>query len=345
MDEETRARFGTLEGWIEALRMAEGFYPGAEGFRIGPIRLFVQAVEGDYHVHQREEDGTESDLTGAKSLQGIPLSATAPTAAQIWAYDADLDEWVLASSAAPGAHALGGAAHTADTLAHLNTKVSDATLDDSSASRTPSAHSVASHSDTTATGAELETLTDGSTAGGLHVHVEAEITDLDHLTGAEAIAAVEGEATLDLAGDVTIAATKSLAVDTISEKTGAAGVTIDGSLLKDNLIYPDSGNADAAFGVAAGDFYLFGDVSDSDYLIFDTSGDEWIYKIANTARLTITAAGVTVAGNITVGGTVDGVDIAARDHAKYTNNEAIAAVKPQFLVDFGTEISGQEFTP
>ena len=38
------------------------------------------------------------------------------------------------------AHTLGGAAHNADTLANLNTKVSDATLDDSSTSRTPNAH-------------------------------------------------------------------------------------------------------------------------------------------------------------------------------------------------------------
>lgn len=41
------------------------------------------------------------------------------------------------------AHALGGAGHTADTLANLNSKVSDATLDDSSATRTPSAHAAA----------------------------------------------------------------------------------------------------------------------------------------------------------------------------------------------------------
>lgn len=32
------------------------------------------------------------------------------------------------------------------------------------------AHTVASHSDTTATGTELETLTDGSDAGALHIH-------------------------------------------------------------------------------------------------------------------------------------------------------------------------------
>lgn len=50
----------------------------------------------------------------------------------------------LADDQPPKAHALGGAAHVADTLAHLNTKVSDATLDDSSDSRTPLAHK-ASH--------------------------------------------------------------------------------------------------------------------------------------------------------------------------------------------------------
>ena len=42
----------------------------------------------------------------------------------------------------PAAHDLGGAGHNADTLANLNTKVSDANLDDSSASRTPTAHAL-----------------------------------------------------------------------------------------------------------------------------------------------------------------------------------------------------------
>jgi hypothetical protein len=52
----------------------------------------------------------------------------------------------------------------------LNAKVSDATLDDAGDARPPAAHTVASHSDTTATGAELDTLTDGSNADALHVH-------------------------------------------------------------------------------------------------------------------------------------------------------------------------------
>ena len=55
-------------------------------------------------------------------------------------------------------------------------------------------------------------------------------------TDAEAISAVEGEATLDLAGDVTIDGAKSLSVDVINEKDAAAGVTIDGVLLKDSAI-------------------------------------------------------------------------------------------------------------
>lgn len=47
---------------------------------------------------------------------------------------------VLADDQPPQAHALGGTKHTADTLANLNSKVSDATLDDSSDSRDPNAH-------------------------------------------------------------------------------------------------------------------------------------------------------------------------------------------------------------
>jgi hypothetical protein len=58
--------------------------------------------------------------------------------------DATLDD--SASARTPTAHNLGGAEHNADTLANLNTKVTDATLDDSSASRTPTAHA-ASHAD------------------------------------------------------------------------------------------------------------------------------------------------------------------------------------------------------
>jgi len=76
----------------------------------------------------------------AESIQGVPVSETPPTAAQILAYNAATGEIEWTAASAPGAHALGGASHTADTLANLNTKVSDATLDTSTASRPPTAH-------------------------------------------------------------------------------------------------------------------------------------------------------------------------------------------------------------
>lgn len=52
----------------------------------------------------------------------------------------------------------------------------------------------------------------------------------------EAIAAVEGEATLDLAGDVTIAAGKSLAVGAILEITADAGVAVEGVQHLDSFV-------------------------------------------------------------------------------------------------------------
>lgn len=103
-------------------------------------------------------------------------------------------------------------------------------------------------------------------------------------TDAEAIAAVEGEATLDLTGDVSIAAGKSLSVDTISEKTGAAGVTIDESLIKDKSIYPLSSDASCYFGKPTA----------NPILAFNTSANSIIYD-AGAGRITMrTDAGITL---------------------------------------------------
>lgn len=63
----------------------------------------------------------------------------------------------------------------------------------------------------------------------------ADVTDAGNVNPL-AIAAVEGEATLDLLGNVTIEGTKSLSVDVINEKDAADGVTIDGLLIKDSGI-------------------------------------------------------------------------------------------------------------
>lgn len=50
-----------------------------------------------------------------------------------------------------------------------------AAIDELNALRVALTHTIASHSDTGATGAELETLTDGSDAAGLHTHLGADI--------------------------------------------------------------------------------------------------------------------------------------------------------------------------
>jgi len=75
-------------------------------------------------------------------------------------------------------HSLAGVFHSASSLADLNGLVSDATLDDSGDPRTPSAHTIVSHSDTTATGAELDELTDGSVTS-LHSHPVEEAGAVD----------------------------------------------------------------------------------------------------------------------------------------------------------------------
>ena len=74
---------------------------------------------------------------------GVPH---APETARLWgeAISDDVDAHETGKAASP--HLLGGADHSADTLANLNAKVSDATLDDASQPRTPTSHAT-SHQD------------------------------------------------------------------------------------------------------------------------------------------------------------------------------------------------------
>ena len=61
------------------------------------------------------------------------------------------------------------------------------------------AHTVASHSDTTGTGAELETLTDGSNAESLHTHTHTVVSHSDTTaTGAELESLTDGSANITL---------------------------------------------------------------------------------------------------------------------------------------------------
>jgi len=128
-------------------------------------------------------------------------------------------------------HDFAGADHNAATLAQLNSKISDATLDDASASRPPSSHTIASHSDTTATGAELETLTDGSNADALHVHT----IPVDSLP-----AAVAGVITLADNTTYTLLGTTNIGTDRIVTAINSALRGHDPQ--KDIVVYTGTGN-------------------------------------------------------------------------------------------------------
>ncbi len=78
--------------------------------------------------------------------------------------DATLDD--SADPRDPNAHTLGGAAHSVDTLANLNAKVSDATLDDSSAARPPTAHALGGAAHSADTLANLNTKVSDATLDG-----------------------------------------------------------------------------------------------------------------------------------------------------------------------------------
>jgi len=93
------------------------------------------------------------------------------------------------------------------TLAEFNIIITDATLDDAGDSRPPDAHSIASHSDTTATGTELNTLTSGGNADSLHSHAPSGTTTVfsDYIPGTTS--------------DPTTTATTSGTAVTISEMT------------------------------------------------------------------------------------------------------------------------------
>jgi len=102
------------------------------------------------------------EVTGVPSLfeiGGTPVGATVTAA--------NLDD-VTDGSNADSLHVHTGTGITMD-HADLNNVTTD--------QHHAQSHTVASHSDTTATGAELETLTDGSNADALHVHASATATE------------------------------------------------------------------------------------------------------------------------------------------------------------------------
>jgi hypothetical protein len=83
----------------------------------------------------------------------------------------------------------------------------------------PQLHSVASHNDTTATGAELDQLTDGSDAAGLHTHGQADI-DMPH-SGLTGITTDDHHAKLHDISDVAHHSESGLTVGHVLTATGA----------------------------------------------------------------------------------------------------------------------------
>ena len=187
----------------------------------GPTLLDVAAIaDGDFI----KRSGT--DVVGA-TLGALALLDTVDTA-QI-----DADAVTNAELANAAANTLkgnntGGAANPIDMtvaqaktlLAYLHSDLGGVGADDHHAQ----AHTVASHSDTTATGAELETLTDGSNADVLHAHAHDQLSGIaqdDHKT-ANTVATVNNTvttiATIPIPDDTVV----SIEVKIVGRRTNGA---------------------------------------------------------------------------------------------------------------------------
>lgn len=232
--EELEQQLEELRAMIVAVAKGGELKMKSHGFRIGNLRIFQREVtSGDDRLYQEEPDGTQTDLTTAGSGGTRLQDADADTKVQV-EKTADDDTWrvdcggsadrvkctATQFTCVPNADFSGGVDVTGNVTV-------TGTVDgvDIAARDHAEAHDVASHSDTTATGTELETLTDGSDADALHDHATL-------ATAAEAVTAVEAANPLDM--------TNAIQVDDIDEHTGAHGVEIDGVLLKDDAVEVDA---------------------------------------------------------------------------------------------------------
>ena len=148
------------------------------------------------------DDSTDKTITGQFTFDRdnggillLPGGTTFPTSPVAGEYFVRTDELKLyrrndgdtawETVGALSAHALGGSSHTADTLANLNTKISDGNLDFDTASRPPTSHTHGGGDITSAvTNAVDADTVDGEHASAFadasHTHTESDITDLDH---------------------------------------------------------------------------------------------------------------------------------------------------------------------
>jgi hypothetical protein len=162
--------------------------------------------------------GGAIEVTGVPSLfeiAGTPVGATV-TAANL--------DTVTDGSNADALHV-----HTGTGVSLSHSDLSGVTSDQ----HHPQLHTIASHSDTTATGAELETLTDGSNADALHSHTASAATEAPKVenTLTTATDATANGDPVYINGDETIGKSlanddaKSRVIGVIRTGAGAAGAT------------------------------------------------------------------------------------------------------------------------
>ncbi|KKL91003.1 hypothetical protein LCGC14_1899040, partial [marine sediment metagenome] len=174
---------------------------------------------------------------------------------------------------------------------------------------------------------------------------------------ADAISAIEGEATLDLTGDVTIAVGKSLAVDTIAEKGAGTGVTIDGTLIKDNgIVFIEAADHPIAAAATKGQLWVKTASPNQLWFTDDAAGDIQL-GITLSHDYDVHSGGVPFAeleyddatSNplIDADSAADGTeDSAARKdhvhpkhHVKYLDSAAISAVEGEATLDLTGDVT------
>ena len=161
-----------------------------------------QAVATEAYADQAGFSGSYLDLTDVPTTfapEDHALAGSAHTASTLTNLNTIISDATLDDSSAerpPEAHEL--AAHTASTLAALNTIISDATLDDAGSSRPPETHGMADHDSSVAASEDLFSGNHGDLTGVSSSQHHAKYTD------AEAVGAVTSEDPLSLDNDIEI---------------------------------------------------------------------------------------------------------------------------------------------
>jgi hypothetical protein len=207
MERDDHRRLEKLEAALRDLAARlSAFHPTAEGFVLGSTRLFEKLVTDEYHFYQRNSDGTESDLTGARSLQGVPVSETAPTSGYVLAYNSATGEWEPTVSSSPAAHVLAttaglGASHTTSGLTvgqYLRaTAAAAAAFQAIPGADVPASHSGSTH-------AATQAAAEATAAAALATHVAAGDPHTGYQKESERDAA-NGYCPLDASADVPLA--------------------------------------------------------------------------------------------------------------------------------------------